>query len=212
MEAFMYRFHPRTEHLIERVRSGAIGEIRALHATFSFRLARTDNIRLDPALGGGALMDVGCYCVNVSRTLAGEEPVEVSAWARMTERGVDDQMAGMMRFPSGLIAQFDCALTIERRERYEVAGTEGAFVVPSAFLPGAAAAVYRELRGRAGETTHVVEGADQYRLMVEHFSDCVLHDRPVRYPPEEAALNMRLIEALYRSARAGGRPEPVSAG
>lgn len=210
MEAFMYRFHPRTEQIIERVRNGVLGELRAIRSTFTFRLTRTDNIRLDPALGGGALMDVGCYCVNVSRTLAGAEPVEVQAFSVPTDSGVDGQLAGALRFESGLFARFDCALTIERRESFEVAGTHGAFVVDNAFLPGTTDASWRELRGRAGSSVHTVTGADQYRLMVEHFADSVLHDRPLRYPLEEAALNMRTIEALYRSARNAGRPEPVA--
>lgn len=205
----MYRFHPRTEQVIERVRGGALGDVRAIRSAFTFRLTKPGNIRLSAELGGGSLMDVGCYCVNVSRTMAGEEPVEVQAFARMAETGVDEQMAGSLRFPSGIFAQFDSSLTLERRENYEIVGTDGSFVVPSAFLPGTADAEIREQRGRAGETVHVVKGADEYERMVEHFADCILEDRPVRYPPSEAALNMRVIEALYRSAANDGRPEPV---
>lgn len=209
MEAFMYRFHPRTERLIERVRNGDIGEVRAIRSTFTFRLTRPDNIRLDASLGGGALMDVGCYCVNISRTVAVEEPVEVQAWSRMAGSGVDEQLSGALRFPSGILARFDCALTLERREVCEVAGTDAVLLLPSAFLPGTADAPLHELRGRAGESVETIPGVDEYRLMVEHFADCVLNDRPVRYPPDEAARNMRVIEALYRSAANGGRPEPV---
>lgn len=154
-------------------------------------------------------MDVGCYCVNVSRTLAGAEPVEAWATARWTERGVDDELTGALRFESGLVAHFDCALTLERHEFYEAAGTEGLLRVDAAFLPGTDDVEVDERRGRAGTTRHPVAGADEYRLMVEHFADCVLQGRPVRYPPAEAAANMRAIEALYRSARNGGRPATV---
>jgi D-xylose 1-dehydrogenase (NADP+, D-xylono-1,5-lactone-forming) len=206
MEAFMYRFHPRTEKAKGLVREGAVGALRAIRSAFTFRLTRPENIRLQSELGGGALMDVGCYCVNVSRTLVGAEPVAVQAWATWAPSGVDAQLAGSLLFEGGVVAQFDCALTLERREAYEVAGTEAALVVPQAFLPGTGDVALSVRRGREPEVLHSVGGVDQYRLMVEHFADCVLHDRQVRYPPAEAAANMEVIEALYRSARSEGRP------
>jgi len=212
MEAFMYRFHPRTEKVIEMVRDGAIGEVRMIRSAFTFRILKPGNIRLDPGLGGGALMDVGCYCVNVSRTIAGREPVAVEAISRAAETGVDEQLAGTLVFADGPIAQFDCALTLERREVVEIAGTEGGLVVPRAFLPGTDEAPIIELRGREPETVHTVPGVDEYRRMVEHFADCVLEGRPPRYTADEAARNMRVIEALYRSAAAGGEPVEMAAG
>jgi len=209
MEAFMYRFHPRTERVLELLASGAIGEVRSVRSAFTFRLRNPDNIRFDPALGGGALMDVGCYCVNVSRTLAGEEPETVQAVAEWTDRDVDEFLAGMMRFPSGLVSHFDCALTMERSEAYEVGGTEGSLRVASAFLPGTDDVAIEHARGHQGTTTEVIRGDDEYRLMVEHFAECVLEDRAPRYSASEAAANMRAIEALYRSSRAGGAPVEV---
>ncbi|MDH3734785.1 MAG: Gfo/Idh/MocA family oxidoreductase [Gemmatimonadota bacterium] len=206
MEAFMYRFHPRTDRVLELVRSGTVGDVRMIRSAFTFRLTKPDNIRMDASLGGGALMDVGCYCVNVSRTIAGREPIEAQATATWAESGVDEQLVGTLRFDGGLIAQFDCALTLERREMYEVSGTEGYLTVPNAFLPGTEPAGVQEVRGRDREITHTVEGADEYLLMVEHFSDCVIGDLPPRYSPDEASRNMRVIEALYESARNGGTP------
>ena len=204
MEAFMYRFHPRTERVIELVRAGRIGELGAIRSAFTFRLRNSENIRLDPDLGGGALMDVGCYCVNVSRTIMGEEPVAVQATANWTDRGVDEALSGMMRFADGAVAHFDCALTLERSESYEVAGTEGQLSVPAAFLPGVDDVDIHEARGRDGTRAERIPGADEYRRMVEHFADCVLNDRDPRYPASEAAANMRVIAALYASARSGG--------
>ncbi|MBT8395595.1 MAG: Gfo/Idh/MocA family oxidoreductase, partial [Gemmatimonadetes bacterium] len=104
MEAFMYRFHPRTERVLEMVREGEVGDIRQIRSSFTFPLDRPDDIRWDRELGGGALMDVGCYCINVSRTLAGREPVEVRAMANFRDGGVDQQMAGSLRFEDGLLA------------------------------------------------------------------------------------------------------------
>lgn len=209
MEAFMYRFHPRTERLLTLLDDGVVGDLRTIRSAFTFRLTKPGNIRLDPDLGGGALMDVGCYCVNVSRTLAGDEPVEVMAAARWTERGVDDELTGMMRFEGGLTAHFDCALTMERREFVEAAGTDGLLRVDAPFRPGTGEVAIEAQRGGAAVTRHGVAGADQYRRMVEHFAECVLDGTEVRYPAAEAAANMRAIDALYRSARSG-RWEPVA--
>lgn len=206
MEAFMYRFHPRIERTLALLDEGAVGEVATIRSAFTFRLTNPANIRLDPDLGGGALMDVGCYCVNATRTFAGAEPAEVQAVSHQAPSGVDDHLVGMLRFDSGVVGHFDCALTLERREVVEISGTEGTLVLEDAFLPGTADVSIGELRGRAGRTEHAVAGADEYQLMVEHFAACVLEDRPVRYPPAEAAANMAVIEALYRSARDGGRP------
>src|SRR5665648_84974 len=94
LEAFMYRFHPRTEKMVELVQvAGALGSLRMIQSSFTFKLTLLDNIRLRADLGGGALMDVGCFCVNISRTLAGEEPVAVQATAQWTTTGVDEQLA-----------------------------------------------------------------------------------------------------------------------
>lgn len=209
MEAFMYRFHPRIGRVRERIAAGDIGALRMIRSSFTFKLTRADNIRWDPALGGGALMDVGCYCVNVSRTIAGAEPLEAQAFAKWSDRGVDSELVGTLRFPGDVVAHFDCALTMERNEVFEAAGTDGVISVPSAFLPGTDDAPIHIDRGRDGRSTDVVPGDDEYRLMVEHFAEAVLNDRPFRYPAAEAAANMRVIEALYRSARNGGRPEAV---
>jgi predicted dehydrogenase len=209
MEAFMYRFHPRTEQVIAWARDGRVGRPDAVRSTFTFRLRSLDNIRLDPDLGGGSLMDVGCYCVNVSRTLVGEEPLEVQATARWTDRGVDEAMTGILRFPGGAVAHFDCSLALERAEWYELAGADGQLRAEAAFLPGTDDVEIVEARGREGVERHRVAGADEYRLMVEHFARCVLDDTAPRWSAEEAAANMRAIAALYRSAREGGAPVRV---
>jgi predicted dehydrogenase len=204
MEAFMYRFHPRTEKVLEMVREGAIGELRQIRSSFTFPLTKPDNIRWDPELGGGSLMDVGCYCVNVSRTMKGEEPVEVRAMANWRDTGVDGQMAGSLLFADGMLAHFDCALTMERTEVYHLMGAEGHMRVQKAFLPGTDDAVIEQFDLENNLTTLTVPGADEYQLMVEHFADCVLKDLPLRYTAQEAALNMKVLEALYESARKDG--------
>ena len=206
MEAFMYRFHPRTVMALSLAQSGTIGELRAIRSVFTFRLTKPENIRLNAALAGGSLMDVGCYCVNLSRSVAGREPVEAQAFATFGPSGVDVQLAGSLRFENGVVAQVESALTIERRQSYEIAGSEATLVAENAFVPGTDAAVVVERRGKEPELCHEIAGADQYLRMVEHFADCALHDRPLRYTALEAAHNMAAIEALYASARTGGKP------
>lgn len=209
MEGFMYRFHPQISALLTLIDSGAIGRLSHMHSAFSFRLARADNIRLQPELGGGSLMDVGCYCVNIFRTLADEEPVEVSALARWHPGGVDESMCGTLRFAGGITAQFDCSLNLARRETFLAAGTEATVELPRAFLPGTAATQMIVRKGYNSLETRTIAGVDEYRLMVEHFSDCVYTNTAPLFDAREAALNMRVIEALYQSAAVYGAPVAV---
>jgi len=209
MEAFMYRFHPRTERVLEMVKDGVVGELKMIRSVFTFRLTNADNIRLQPDLGGGSLMDVGCYCINVSRTMVGQEPVEVQAFATPAPSGVDDMMAGTLRFANGLLATFECGLNSRRREAYEIAGTEACLRVPDAFLPGKEDVVIEEIRDGQEPNIHTVAGIDEYQCMVEHFADCAMNGHIPRYSTDEAALNMRVIEALYASSVTGGKPVTV---
>lgn len=209
MEAFMYRFHPRTEKVIELVQSGAIGPLHSLTGSFTFPLARAEDIRLQPELGGGSLMDVGCYCVSAARTLAKTEPAEVQAAATWSDTGVDQQMAGTLRFENGLLAQFECALTLPRRQRYEAVGSDGYLTVESAFRPYGESTEIEAHTRSANREVHSFPGNDEYRLMVEHFSDCALNGSEPRYTASEASGNMKVIEALYRAARSG-KTERVS--
>jgi len=211
MEAFMYRFHPRIDAVSDLIREGAIGELRSMYSAFTFRLTNPDNIRWNPALGGGSLMDVGCYCINVFRTVAATEPLEVQAQALWTDRGVDEQMAGMLRFEGGRTAQFDCALTMERRECLHIAGTDGHLEVPHVFIPGTEKVTIEEIHGRGEAKSHGLSGVNEYTAMVEHFTESVFKGTPVRYPFSEASANMKVLEALYRSAWNGGKSEPVQA-
>lgn len=213
MEAFMYRFHPRTERMIALVREGAVGAPRAIRSAFTFKLTRAGDVRFVAALGGGALMDVGCYCVNASRTLAGAEPVEVQAWATWGGDGVDTALSGALRFADGLVAHFDCALTMERCEAVQVAGTDATLAADASFVARPDGVDLVLARGRETERLPFA-GVDQYQLMVEHFADQALARRAgkpaaVRYPASDGAANMAVIEALLRSARAGGQPQPV---
>jgi predicted dehydrogenase len=126
MEAFMYRCHPQTLAVLEAVRSGAIGELRLVRTSFCFNLNKPGgNVRLVRELGGGALMDVGCYCISLSRALAAAEPAQIRVAGHLHAAGIDDLAAGSMVFPSGMVADFTCGFTVQADNTAWVYGTEG---------------------------------------------------------------------------------------
>ena len=123
-EAFMYRHNPQTKRLAELVASGAIGELRVIRSAFSYTLLDVGNIRLRTDVEGGALMDVGCYCVSGSRLLAGE-PETVYGQSYVGPTGTDWSFAGSLRFPGDVLALFDCATCLPDRDELEAIGTGG---------------------------------------------------------------------------------------
>ena len=205
----MYRFHPRTERVLEIVRTGGIGDVRLVRASFTFATReRRGNIRFDPELGGGALNDVGCYATNICRAVLGE-PSEVVAFGAVGPSGVDEVAAGVLRFPDGRVGMIDCGLVLPRREEYEIVGSTGRVVVPDpgAFLPGTSDTTIEIVRGADREVV-TIPGTDQYQRMVEHFGD-VLSGEQLALPPEDAVANVRTIAALRASLQHGTPTTPT---
>lgn len=205
MESFMYRHHPRIMAAREMVRSGMIGEIRTIESAFTFKLEDQADIRYQPEMGGGALMDVGCYCVNLSRLMAGREPVSVQARAVWAPSGVDDQLTGILDFGEGLMAHFDCGFNQTKRQRAIVAGSKGYLDLPEVFSPGLGESVIHEIKANESPRTHVYEGVDQYQMIAEDFMRTI-EGHPPAFPPEDAVANMRTIQALLDSAQQNGQP------
>ncbi len=201
MEAFMYRFHPRTVRVAQLVADGAIGDVRLVRASFTFRLQNPENIRLQPDLGGGALYDVGCYGVSISRLVLGE-PRAALAFGQTGSSGVDEVLGAVLQFDGNRLAVIDCGLTLSRRQEYEVVGTEGSLTVQTAFLPGTAEAEIHIVHGTE-QSVVTIPGVNQYQLMVEHFADVVAGRVPLSLPPADAVANLRAIEAMLRSAGSG---------
>ena len=201
-EAFMYRFHPQHAKAQEILAAGGIGELQIINSSFTFPITDEANIRLSKALAGGALMDVGCYCVNLMRFMTGEEPERVSAAARIGERsGVDETLVGALEFPSGVIGHFDCGLRSFGQHTYTLKGSEGMIVVPQSFvIDKAVAGVVRHWQGD-NYSEHVIPAVDQYQLMVEDFADALLKGRPPRFAPADAVSNMVVVDQLLADAR-----------
>jgi len=205
MESFMYRHHPRIMAAREMVRSGMIGEVHTIESAFTFKLTNSEDIRYQPEMGGGALMDVGCYCVNLSRLMAGREPVSVSARAVWAPSGVDDQLAGILDFGEGLMAHFDCGFNQTQRQRAILAGSQGYLDLPQVFIPGLDDCDIHEHRSNRTPRVHAYEGVDQYQMIAEDFMRAI-NGQPPAFPPEDAVANMRTIQALLESARQDGKP------
>jgi predicted dehydrogenase len=195
MEAFMYRHHPQTRKLQEVVASGAIGELRQLRASFSFTLADPTDVRLLPELDGGALMDLGCYCVSGCRLLAGE-PEQVLSLQHVGPAGVDIRFDGLLRFPGDVFAEFHCAFDLPEGARLEAIGSEGRVLVRE-FVR--CIDPHLELNGERVE----VEDVDRYLLQLENFSEALRGEAEPLLGRADAVGQARAIAGLYRSAETG---------
>jgi predicted dehydrogenase len=200
-EGFMWRHTPQTATLARLVREGAIGELRLVRASFSFMLDEPANIRLDPALEGGALMDVGCYCVSGARLLAGE-PEEAVARQVLGPSGVDMRLAGVLRHAGDVLSELHCGFDLPHRHDLEAIGSTGALRIADPWhgvRPGI------ELSRADGSTERLpVEAADPYRLQFEQFARAVAGVEPPLLGRSDAAGQARAIDALYRAAETGG--------
>ncbi len=209
MEAFMYRFHPRSRAVKALADSGGLGRLKSVRAAFCYAmdpatLARGGNFRLSPATGGGALLDVGCYGVSTARWMLSAEPVAAQAQA-VYRHGVDVHLAGTLSFGDGALAGIEAGFTSALQQTFSVSGADAIVELPhNAFIPWEKEACYtlRRRDQEAGETRRV-PGADEYRLMVEHFADAALGRGGLEFSPQESIANMRVLDALAAAARTG---------
>jgi D-xylose 1-dehydrogenase (NADP+, D-xylono-1,5-lactone-forming) len=183
MEAVMYRFHPRMRAFADRER-----DIRHLQATFAFPLRREGDPRLDAELGGGALLDVGCYCTDVARWLLGE-PDHVQAVAHRIDGGVDLACIAALSFPGGRLASLCCSFESPEHQELVLAGSEGVERLERPF-------------------TAWRDPDDPYRLMVEAFSEAVVRGEPSPLPNESSLANLRLLDRIRAAAELPGSATP----
>jgi predicted dehydrogenase len=208
MEAVMYRFHPRMRELGELVRSGVIGVPTLLRASFCFTLSAPDNYRNDPALGGGALLDVGSYTVNAARWLFDEEPVTALALGVLAESGTDASVSGVLSFPSGALAQVQCSFASAEHQSLDLIGTLGTIdvAIPFTAYRNDETALILTVMNQREET--FFPATDPYALMLEHFGDCVRGDSDPLLPADDGVGTLRVLDALRRSL-SSGRAERV---
>jgi predicted dehydrogenase len=203
-EAFMWRHNPQTRRLQELFAEGAIGELRLVRSTFSYGLYDESNIRLRTEVEGGALMDVGCYCISGARLLAGEpERVWGEAWYGPT--GTDWVFAATMRFPGDVVATFDCGTALPFRDELEAIGSEGSLFLDDPWhcvRPGI------ELRREDGVERIEIDQQDSYRLELENVSDAIRGRGELLLGREDAVGQARALEALHHSAQTAAPVAP----
>ena len=200
MEAFMYRHHPQTARVHELVADGAVGTMRMIRAAFSFPIQRSDDVRLSVALDGGGLMDVGCYCVNAARMLAGE-PERVQAELIPGGDGVDITFAGVMRFAGDVLAHFDAGVVLADRSQLEIVGDRGSLLVSDPWHCREPGITWL----RDGQTRPIeIARADSYRLEVENLSAAITGSGQPLLGRDDAVGQARALEALLAAAQMHG--------
>jgi predicted dehydrogenase len=199
-EGFMWRHHPQTHRLVELIDSGVAGRVRVVRTAFAFDLAAergTGDTRFDSALDGGALMDVGCYCISGLRLVAGE-PERARGEQIVGPSGVDVVFTGALAFADGVVGHFDCGFIVPRRGGLEVVGEEATILVPDPFTPKTPGI---EVQRPGAEPEQIaIEPANSYRRELENVSAAIRGEAPALLGREDAVGQARTIDELYRSA------------
>ena len=213
-EAFMVRTHPQWAAVRELIAEGRIGELRMVVGHFSYFRREPADIRSHREWGGGALMDIGCYPITLSRWLFGEEPTDVvGVFDRDPDLHIDRLTSGLLQFPSGQ-ASFTCATQLVAHQRVQVYGTEGRIEIEIPFNapPDLECRIFIDdgsrLAGASAETI-TLPAVDQYRLQAERFSEAVRGVGVVPVSLEDAIGNMAVIDALFRSGKTGRWESPA---
>ena len=206
MEAFMYRFTDRTRQVLKILRSGELGEIKFIEASFRFLLTNPASIKLKPELGGGALYDVGCYPVNfagmVMDTATSAQPGSVLPTSVSVESvrtgGVDEMLSALLHYPSGAIAALHCGFNAHTRVRAEIVGTKGVLEVTDPFLDQAGSLAL--IQGVERREIAIAQ-SDRYRAEVEDFADAILSARAPLFPLAETVRNAQVLDLLFAAGR-----------
>ncbi|WP_020473882.1 Gfo/Idh/MocA family protein [Zavarzinella formosa] len=204
MIAYRLRYEPFNTSAIALCRKRAFGELKKIEAA-NDQDVKAPNIRLSKALAGGPVGDVGIYCLNATRYLTGEEPIEVTAFAHQPKsdprfREVPESVAFNLRFPTGVLASCSCSFGTAENRRFRVVGTSGHLTLDNAFG-------YRgqEMSINLGDGPKqlAITPANHFAAEMDHFAESVLQNTPVRTPGEEGLADMRVIEAIAESVRSG---------
>jgi predicted dehydrogenase len=178
------------------------------------QLASGSNARLQPHMGGGALLDVGCYCVSLARWMLGDEPTHVQAQAFYHNSGVDLHLTGTLRFDDFVLAVLEASFISALQQTYTLIGSDGAVELPhDAFIPWEKETIFTMRRKDQENGRHcITAGADEYQLMVEDFADSLTGRCHPTYSLQDSIANMRVLDALAASARSGNivKVEPTT--
>jgi len=200
MEAFMYRFHPQWQRARELVSEGAIGNVRAIHTWFSYFNVDPTNVRNMKDIGGGALMDIGCYGISVARFITGREPRRVSAISDIDPTFGTDRLTTAILDFGDAIGSFTSATQLGRHQRVDIGGSDGTIEIEIPFNPPIDRRCTIVLRRGDRVEPIALERANQYERQFAAFSCAVLADQPVPTPLADAVANMQVIDAIRESA------------
>ena len=213
-EAFMVRHHPQWQRARALVKSGAIGEVRAIQTFFSYFNNDPANVRNQADIGGGGLYDIGCYAITTARYIFGSEPERVIATTEHDPNFHTDRLAsGLMDFGAGRHLTFTVSTQLVPYQRVQICGTKGRIEVQIPFnapADGETRLLIDTGADLAGSsiTTETLPACDQYTLQGEAFSRAVRGQAPLEYDLEDAILNMRIIDALFRSTHSNHWEKP----
>ena len=212
-EAFMYRAHPQTLRMMELIRAGEIGSVRHVRTSFCYHTKKIDgNIRFDASLAGGAIMDIGCYCVSFARLIAGSEPTEVNIIADNFGHAVDVFATGTMRFANHLTSSFTFGMNTQADNAAHVLGDEGHINVPVPWKPAPGKGVIIVARQTppkqdgAGasaspvRSVHVDDDRDVYAVEADAFAQCILETNVPFMSPDDSLSNMLVLDLMRKQA------------
>ncbi|MFC7076879.1 Gfo/Idh/MocA family protein [Haloarcula halophila] len=203
MEAFMYRYHPLTERAVEVV-DDELGPVRNVTSTFTFRMPDgAEDIRLDPDLAGGSVMDVGCYAVSAARLFLGDPDRVYATTTDRRDCGVETEMAAVMSYGDGASARLQSGFETPLTQYYRVETTDGWLRAEPTFDVGVDNPTELTYAVDGREVTERFDPVDHYRREIEQFADCVDSGATPRVDRTESVAIMRVIDALYESARTG---------
>lgn len=201
MEAFMYRFHPQWQSARDLVSAGEIGQVRSIHSHFSYNNHEVDNIRNSIAMGGGALMDIGCYCISLARFIFNEEPLRVLGHITpYAGYEVDCFVSGVMEFADGN-ATFTASTKIEAQQYVEIHGERGSIHIPAPFNPTTEKPTQILVKRNHACDEITLPTSNHYRIMADVFSESILQNTATPTSLNDALANMKIIDAIFTSAK-----------
>jgi len=218
MEGFMYRCHPQTLRLVELIRQQTIGEVKLIRATFSFCCAFNPQDRLlNAELGGGGILDVGCYCVSMARLIAGavsgklfEEPLEIKGLGHIGATGVDEYAVASLKFPNAILAQIAAGVQLDLENNVRIVGSTGSILVPSPWIVGGDASAFSKIlvfKSHIPEEIVIETDRGLYALEADHVAEQIAqgHTQSPLVSWDDSLGNMRALD-LWRREVAGVLP------
>lgn len=203
MEAFMYRFHPQWQRAKKMVTDGMVGELKTIQTFFSYYNVDPNNIRNQKDIGGGGMMDIGCYCISVARFIFGKEPEKVFGNVEFDPVMKTDRLAsGILDF-GGPTSTFTCSTQLAPYQRVNILGTDGRIEIEIPFNAPPDKSTRIWFHSKKGTEEIVFDPIDQYTIQGDLFSKAILENTPVPTALEDAVNNMKVIEAIFKSSEIG---------